>query len=498
MVENFADPMWRLCNLYYIIDKSNKRVKFSPNAEQRDFIENLWYRNTILKVRQLGFSTLIQLIILDAAVFTANTRCAVIAQTLKIAGEIFKGKIKFAYDNLPEQIKAKVYPVTDSKTELELSNGSIVTVGTTARGGTLQYLHVSEFGKICATRPDHAEEIVTGAIEAVSPDGFLFIESTAEGRSGYFYDYCQEDQKRIGQKLDKLDRRFHFYSWFNRAEYEADPATVAISPADHKYFDNLEAELGITISLSKRAWYCKKKESMPDKVKREYPSTPKEAFEQSSEGAYYREQFITLRKQSRICAVPHVRGVVVNTFWDLGANDLNAIWFHQQVGPEHRFIHYYENSGETLDHYVMEMQKLGFLWGRHFLPHDAAAKRLGMGMQNKSPEMMLQELGLYNTVVIPRCDSVTTAINQTRILLPQCWFDEERCKEGLVHLEAYSKEWDAKAGTWRDRPKHDPHSNGSDAFRQFAQANDLGLLFDNSAMFAAQSNYPTGDSYTGY
>ena len=36
-----------------------------------------------------------------------------------------------------------------------------------ARSGTLQRLHVSEFGKICAQYPKKAREIVTGAFPAV-------------------------------------------------------------------------------------------------------------------------------------------------------------------------------------------------------------------------------------------------------------------------------------------------------------------------------------------
>ena len=70
---------------------------------------------------------------------------------------------------------------TDNIRELSFSNGSRIAVGTSFRSGTLQFLHISEFGKICAKYPEKAREIVTGAIEALSIDGKLFIESTAEG-----------------------------------------------------------------------------------------------------------------------------------------------------------------------------------------------------------------------------------------------------------------------------------------------------------------------------
>lgn len=49
-------------------------------------------------------------------------------------------------------------------------------------------LHISEYGKICNKYPDKAREIQTGALNTVAPESEVFIESTAEGNSGYFYD----------------------------------------------------------------------------------------------------------------------------------------------------------------------------------------------------------------------------------------------------------------------------------------------------------------------
>lgn len=56
---------------------------------------------------------------------------------------------------------------------------------------------MSEFGKICAKFPDKAREIVTGAFEAVSLKGRITLESTAEGKSGYFYEFCQLAEKLL-------------------------------------------------------------------------------------------------------------------------------------------------------------------------------------------------------------------------------------------------------------------------------------------------------------
>jgi hypothetical protein len=468
-VDDWKNPVWRLHNLYWIMDKGGKVVKFKPNAEQTTFLEELHYRNVILKARQLGFSTLIQLIELDAAVFTSDVRAGVIADTRDNAEVIFRDKIRFAYDRLPEGIREHRYPTTDSSTELLLSNNSSVRVGTSMRSGTLQYLHISEFGKICAKSPERAREIVTGAIPAVAPDGFLFVESTAEGREGAFFDMVADARKRIGRPHLPQQEKFHFFPWFGRSEYEADPEDVPISEKDHEYFDEIERKTGATLSPRKRAWYVTTKQRLTADMKREYPSTADEAFEASNEGAWFREQFDAIRRDHRICRVPYEVSEPVNTFWDLGANDTTAIWFHQRIGPEHRFLRFYEKNGKTLDHFVKYMRDTGYLFGPLYLPHDATHKRLQRGFRNQSVEEMLHDLGFTDTIIIPRIEDVTVGIGQTRMALAGAYFDEEGCKEGLDHLEKYSKEWDGKGGCWKEYPKHDIHSNAADAIRQWGQ-----------------------------
>ncbi|MEM5312333.1 hypothetical protein [Paraburkholderia sp. JHI869] len=58
-----ADPIWRLCSgkLYKIIVKGDDAeddglaLPFKPSRAQRRLIKRLWYRNLILKARQLAF-----------------------------------------------------------------------------------------------------------------------------------------------------------------------------------------------------------------------------------------------------------------------------------------------------------------------------------------------------------------------------------------------------------------------------------------------------------
>ena len=67
--DQWADPRWRISNLYYITDKSGQRVKFSPNSSQLAYLNDATKSDLILKARQLGFTTLMCVIGLDEAIF---------------------------------------------------------------------------------------------------------------------------------------------------------------------------------------------------------------------------------------------------------------------------------------------------------------------------------------------------------------------------------------------------------------------------------------------
>ena len=221
----FGDWRWRLNNLYWITDKEGRRTKFQMNWAQEALFNEMHYLNVILKARQLGFTTFIQLFMLDACVFNSNIRAGTIAHRLDDAQAIFRDKVKFPYDNLPEVIRTAVPVVKDSVTELLLGNNSSIRVSTSHRSGTLNYLHISEYGKLCAKHPEKAREVRTGALNTVQQGQVAFIESTAEGQEGHYYELCQQAQAkaRMCTTLTPLDFKFFFFPWWRNPEYELDP-----------------------------------------------------------------------------------------------------------------------------------------------------------------------------------------------------------------------------------------------------------------------------------
>ena len=465
IVDQFSDWRWRLNNLYWIKDQDGELIPFIENRAQTQFLDEFHGLDIILKARQLGFSTLIQLLLLDSCLFSPNISAAVVAHRKVDAEDLFANKIKVGYDNLPEGLKNSLPAVTDSARKLTFPNGSSIVVDTSLRSGTFQYLHISEHGKICAQYPEKAREIRTGALNTVHLGQTVIIESTAEGRSGDFYDFCQRALRlqQQGSHLGQMDWRFHFFPWFDDHRYRLEER-IYVDEDTQAYFERLEGE-GVHLDDAQRAWFIKKRETQQEDMGREYPATPDEAFSASVEGAYYAKEMARARKEGRITAVPHDPATEVNTFWDLGINDTNVIWFHQQVGREHRLIDYYENSGEGLAHYAQVLKAKPYTYGTHYGPHDLNVMELGTG---KTRANVLKGLGVKPLRVIPRTQDIRNDIQQVRNVFPACWFDERKCGKGIVHLDNYRKEWDEKLGEFKDRPFHDSASHGADGFRCFA------------------------------
>lgn len=476
--EQIRDPLWRIENLYMIMDADGEAVRFTPNRAQRRFLRRMWHRNIILKARQLGFTTLIQLLILDSMLFTPNVRCGVIAHKKEDAEAFFSDKILFAYDRLPELVRLIVPPVKRAGGTLRLANNSQVRVATSLRSGTLQILHISEFAKLGRERPLRASEVVTGTLPTVQADGLVFIESTAEGAEGEFHRMTEEARKLLeaGETLNRKQFKFHFFPWWQDPKYVLPEAVgrMVLSDAETQYFDKVEQYAGKAITPAQRAWYMQElaQQGSEEKMWREFPSTPDEPFQVSVEGTYYKQQMQFLRKNNRIRDVPYMPGIPVHTFWDLGANDSTVIWFMQVIGQDFRFIRHYEASGEDLTHFVRYLQSTGYVYGSHYLPHDATHERLS-ARGNESIEDMLRGLGLTRIEIVPRVDNLLEGIEATRRFFVHCWFDEAGCKAGLEHLELYRKEWDHRLGVWKSTHRHDAHSHTADAFRQAAQSFDV-------------------------
>lgn len=471
LIDQWSDRKWRLNNLYWIEDKNGNVIPFQLNGPQESLLDDLHTLNIILKARQMGFSTFVLLMALDCCLFNSNFAAGLVADTIDNAKNLLR-RVKFAYELLPAEIKHVVPLMSDNATEMTFGNGSTIMVGVSLRSGTFNFLHISEYGKICAKQPQKANEIRSGTLNTLAKGQLGFIESTAEGRSGDFYDKTQR-AKRIaesGQKPGILEYKLHFFPWYQDIGYVLD-REVRLTADEQKYFKELKDQHGIILTDQQQWWYASKAREQDEDMWKEYPSTPDEAFRAAREGAYFAKEMRNLRQLKRIGGWSVDPALPVNTFWDWGLNDSCVIWLHQQIAGRNRFVGYYENSGEGPAHYADWLDKWrvqrGVRFGRHLGPHDFDTRRPGTHGEITTLKSIFAGLG-YQFEVVQRCDDKRTSIQNARAKLPQCEFDEAECDAGILHLEEYSRDWDDRLGVFHSYPRHDEHSHGADAFMTFS------------------------------
>lgn len=186
-----------------------------------------------------------------------------------------------------------------------------------------------------------------------------------------------------------------------------------------------------------------------------------------ADGAIYKAEFEQIKRENRICKVPHDPNLPVYTSWDLGILDPTAIWFFQVYGKEVRAIDHYEANNEPLAHYARildeKKQQYGYQYEKHFAPHDIAARDLSSGV---SREQTMANLG-YRMNKGARL-GVEDRIEATRQFLKNCWLDAENCKHGIRALQNYRREFNDKLEQFKATPVHDWASHSSDAFGEGA------------------------------
>tara|TARA_R110000822_G_C15336083_1_gene495262 strand:+ start:606 stop:2186 length:1581 start_codon:yes stop_codon:yes gene_type:complete len=487
--EGFRDPVWRICNLYKIVDKQGREIAFTPTPEQLYLIQNMTERNLILKARQLGMTTVCCLIYLDDCLFHDNTRATIIAHKVSDAIEIFLSKVKAVYEALPALVRDLCPTKRSSQTTLELMNGSIIRTTTSARSGTVQWLHISEYGKMCAVYPDKAKEVRTGSFPAAQ-NGVITIESTAEGQEGDYYAKCQTAQEftSTGKTPSRLDYQFFFFSWLGVPEYQIKQSIVPESPQDTKYFEKIERDTGHPVIQPQRNWWLATERDLGGDMKREYPATPHEAFEQAIEGAYFADQIAAAYKSGRIGAFPFNPGFAVNTCFDIGRNDMTTIWLWQDIGALAVFIGYYENSGEWVAHYINWLNQWredkGAVWGKHYLPHDGDRKSFWAPQGSLDT---MSSLG-FHPIIVQRNANKIEQINVARRKFSLAAFDERETKVGLGRMKLYRKEWDERNGIFRSHPAHNEASHAADGWMTFSDSPHTPMP---AIVAAAQDRYRT-------
>jgi len=271
------------------------------------------------------------------------------------------------------------------------------------------------------------------------------------------------------------------------------------TPAGHNHFYDLLETAKTQIEEGSDQWFykiVKASESglvKPEELKAAQAQMTPEQYEQEYEcsftaaiiGAYYAKLIADADDSERVTRVPYDPMYPVHTAWDLGINDSTAIWFAQifRGGAVH-IIDYYESSGVGLDHYADILNQKDYNYGDHLAPHDIEVRELGSG---KSRLETAYTLGIKFRVV-PKM-KVADGINAARMLIPKCYFDKDKCHEGLEYLRQYRQEWDERRKVFRDHPLHDFTSHAADAFRYLAVGLENRTNYTKPPQNVAQMDY---------
>lgn len=476
ILKNLASKKWRMNNLYKIVNKQGRLITLKANAMQEKVAQVSHNRKIILKSRQTGISTWHLADEVDRCITTPNYSAGLqsygLDETTKLAE-----RAKIMLNNIPEEVY-NVLGITVNRSNdkfLKFSNGSTLKIGN-FRGDTLQYLHVSELGKIAKTRPEKAKEIKTGAMQALGKGTIMTIESTAEGRTGLFFETWQRSERKFksGEPLSEFDFYPIFIGWTEDPDCTIDHPYIA-TPEQEAYFEELELELNIVLRPEQKWWYIMKAEELGEDVRQEYPATPEEAFQQSVEGSIYKNEYKLLVTQKRIKSGLMVERHPTIVSYDLGVNDATVLNFYQVVGGKPRIVYTYAGTGENIQYYVEAMHRIrdkyNIAISKVILPHDANVRDFSTG-RTRIEEF--RRLGV--PAVLQKRQSVDDGINAVRQFLRVCEIDADNCKDLLDAIQNYSWKYDQKLGVYLKAPLHDENSNYCDSLKYGA----LGIHYNKT------------------
>lgn len=259
LLKKFANPRWRLNNLYTIINKDKRTVKFQENYFQtivNDYTLNNGKKKLILKPRQIGFSTNELLIMLDDCCFNRNRTNVIISHEQDSIEKLFR-IIQTAYKHMDTEIRPILDKGGGSKYEYYFPDiNSRIYTDLEVRSDTVSRLHVSEaaFAK---------QERLKASLESVPLNGYVTFETTANGMGNYFYERWQE----VGSEYKKF-----FFPWYLHKEYQIPTDTIKeFSEDEQKLKAYVKKQFDMELTNGQINWRRQKKMDLKDLFLQEYP-----------------------------------------------------------------------------------------------------------------------------------------------------------------------------------------------------------------------------------
>lgn len=253
-------------------------------------------RYIVLKARQMGMSTLIEAMgywWTSTHRFTTTVIIAHEKEATKNLYEMFRRYYEYSHpsfkpdrkyntkqdltfdvsDEVKKTYDAQNLPSPGLQSEIK----TMVATEGKGRSSTIKFLHGSEVAFW-----DDSADVTSAAVQAVpmAPETFIFLESTANGIGGYYYDEWN------AAKRGESQFRPVFFAWHSHNEYETpniiDDDLGDLDAEEEALYKLFEHEGYDRASWPRKIYWrrLKKKEfrTDPKKFYQEYPSTPEEAF----------------------------------------------------------------------------------------------------------------------------------------------------------------------------------------------------------------------------
>jgi hypothetical protein len=474
-----SDPVWRLTSgeLYKIAPADGSGVQpFKPRPEQIAIIREVHERGArqilIPKARRLGMSTTLGVIAADALVFRKGWQGSLIDSNAADASRKLDRIVRVAIENLPVWLLSRIKFEKSNDSQISLAvngrGGKSFYAGMNARGGSNDFLWISEWGVIQHEDPKRSSKIRSGALPSAR-HGVTVVETTwAGGKGGDVWELLEPT---LTGKAD--DWKVLFFPWW------VDPRNVSetavIDEAAQKYFEKIGPRLkaeGITLTERQRRWWAAERRSQGIFMARENPTFLDECWSAPIKGAVYAESIERARAEGRIASFAVDGSNLVNTSWDLGAPANTVVWYWQIVGREIRIIDCDRSFDGTITQRVAHMLAKGYSYGKHYLPHDAEqTERTGLTVAGE-----LRNAGLPNVVTVPRTHSVWVGINHMLELFPALSFRSPQCDDGVSALSCYRTKTEGEGALSVNEPIHDWASHTADAIRTMAEAHRAGMV----------------------
>lgn len=255
-------------------------------------------RICIVKGRQLGISTFFILYLAWRLFTTPGTRCMTLSHNLAAAHEFYR-KLQKAWEYLPDILRPELEAGGEKGRRMLFADplrgvarfDSAHEPEGVGRGMTLQHVLLSEPPQYA--RPEETAQAILATVSN-HPDTSVFVESTAKGATGWFYELFTKSML-AKERGEEPEFEPVFIPWSVEPSYRRPqrPGEPDLSAFELEWMKQYE------LTPEQAFWYRDQRSQYGERVTEEYPSCWQEAFLSSGMSFFQREALAHYRETRR-------------------------------------------------------------------------------------------------------------------------------------------------------------------------------------------------------